>query len=61
MGSLICFYATRSPCFLPSNDFFPQKNTSLTAAVALIIATFVLIIAAIAVINGDGAAAISRN
>lgn len=31
------------------------------AAIALIIATITLIIAAIAAINGDGAAAISRN
>lgn len=26
MGSLICFYATRRPCFLPSNDFFPSEK-----------------------------------
>lgn len=61
MCSFMCFYATARPCFLPSNDFFPGKNTSLMAAIALIIAAIALIIAAIAAINGDGAAAISRN
>lgn len=60
MRSFMRCCAPTRPCSLPSNDFPPptRKNTSLAAAVALIIAAVALIIAAI---NGDGAAAISRN